>query len=72
MRSRRVDRPNAGVVIGAAGCEVADIGGEEDACNVAIMGFEMSDGYEFGLFTLRVHSLVDTPDEYVALRGPNQ
>ena len=67
MRSRGVDRPDAGVVIGAAGCEVADVRREEDTRHVAIVGFELGDGYEFGFFTVRIHSLVDTPDEYVAL-----
>ena len=59
-------------MVGAAGCEVTDVRGEEDACNIAIMGFEMSDRYEFSFFTIQIHSLVDTPDEYVTLKVPGQ
>ena len=59
-------------MIGAAGCEVADVRREEDTRDVAIVGFELGDGYEFGFFAVRIHSLVDTPDEYVALRVPRQ
>ena len=51
---------------------MADVRREEDTRDVAIVRFELGDGYEFGLFTVRIHSLVDTPDEYVALRVPSQ
>ena len=51
---------------------MADVRGEEDARDVAIVSFELGDGYEFGFFAVWIHSLVDTPDEHVALRIPNQ
>ena len=51
---------------------MADVRREEDTCDVAIVGFELGDGYEFGFFAIRIHSLVDTPDEYIALRVPSQ
>lgn len=40
MGGARVDAPDAGVVIGAAGGEVADVGGEEHAGYVGCVGLE--------------------------------
>lgn len=39
-----VNGPDARCVVGAAGCEVSDVGGEEDACDVGAVGKEFADG----------------------------
>ena len=63
MRGGRIDGPNAGVVVGAAGAEVADIGGEEHARDVGGVGLEGSDGDEGGDVAVLEHA----PDVDVAL-----
>lgn len=63
MRRRGVDGPDAGGVVGAAGREVADVGGEEDAGYVGVMGDEFADWDEGG----DVFVLEHAPDIYIAL-----
>lgn len=58
-----LDFPDLGCVVGATGCEVLDVGGEQDAGDVLAMCFEVSDGHELGLFTV----LQEVPDVYTAL-----
>ena len=65
MRGTRVDRPDAGVVVGAAGAKVADVGGEEYACYVGGVGLEGRYGDE----GCDVAVLEHTPDVDVALMG---
>ena len=61
--SRRVDRPDTGVVVGAAGAEVADVGGEEHTRDVGGVGLEGGDGDEGGNVAVLEHA----PDVNVAL-----
>ena len=63
MRGRRVDGPDAGIVVGAAGAEVADVGGEEDAGDVVGVGLKGGDGDKGGDVAVLEHA----PDVDVAL-----
>ncbi len=58
-----LDFPDLGCVVGGAGCEVLDVGGEEDARDVFFVGAELSDGDEGGLFAV----LHEVPDVDIAL-----
>lgn len=57
------DFPDLGGAVGAAGCEVLAVGGEEDTSDGAIVGFEVGEGDELGLFA----ELEEVPDVDVAL-----
>ena len=46
-------------MVGGAGCEFSDVGGEKDACDVGVVRSEFADGNEGGNFALLEH----TPDE---------
>lgn len=61
----RVDGPDAGGVVGAAGGQVADVGREQDAGDVGGVGGELADGDERG----DVAVLDQAPDVDVALGG---
>ena len=63
MRGVGVDGPDAGVVVGATGAEVADVGGEEDAGDVGVVGFEGGYGNERGDVAVLEHP----PDVDIAL-----
>lgn len=63
MRLRGVDGPDAGCVVGGAGGEVPDVGGEEDACDVGVVGYEFAYGHDGG----DVAALDHAPDVDVAL-----
>jgi hypothetical protein len=63
VRGRRVERPDARGVVGAAGREVADVGGQKDARDVGAVGGELADGDDGG----GVVTLDHTPDVDVAL-----
>jgi hypothetical protein len=63
VRRRRVEGPDARGVVGAAGCEVADVGGEKDARDVGGVGGEFADGDDGG----GVVALDHAPDVDVAL-----
>jgi len=52
----RVDGPDAGVVIGAAGGKVADVGGEEHAGYVGCVGLEGGYGDEGGDVAVLEHA----------------
>lgn len=60
-----IDAPDAGVVVRAAGGEVADVGAKEDAGHVGSVRLEGSDGGEGGLVAVLLHA----PDVDVALEG---
>jgi len=60
----RDDGPDSRVVVGAAGREVADVGGEEHARDVGCVGGEGADGDEGGDIAV----LDQFPDVDVALR----
>lgn len=55
--------PDPSSVVGATGCEVLDIGRQEDAGDVLVVGLEMGDGHELGLLTV----LEEVPDINAAL-----
>jgi len=57
------DFPDFGGAVGAAGCEVLDVGGEEDAGYVGVVGFEVGYWDELGFFA----ELEEVPDVDVAL-----
>lgn len=65
MRGGCVEGPDAGGVVGAAGCEVADVRGEEDAGNVGAVSGEFADGDDGGCVVALDHA----PDVDVALCG---
>ncbi len=65
MRGAGIDRPDAGVVVGTAGAEVADVGGEEHAGYVGGVGLEGGYGDEGCDIAVLEH----TPDVDVALVG---
>lgn len=58
-----LDFPDLGGAVGAAGGEVLDVGGEQDAGYVGVVGFEVGDGDELGFFAV----LEEVPDVDVAL-----
>lgn len=59
----RVQRPDAGSVVGRTGGEVADIGREKDAGNVGLVSYELADGDE----RRDISALNHAPDVDVAL-----
>jgi hypothetical protein len=63
---RGVEGPNAGGVIGAAGCEVSNIGRQQHARDVSSVGGEFADGDD----GRSVVALDHTPDVDVALFTP--
>jgi hypothetical protein len=63
VRHAGVERPDAGRVVGGAGREVADVGGEEDAGNVCSVGGELAYGDDGGCVVALDHA----PDVDVAL-----
>ena len=65
MRGAGVDRPDAGVVVGAAGTKMADVGGEKHAGDVGGVGLEGGYGDERGDVAVLEHA----PDVDVALVG---
>ena len=58
------DFPDLGGAVGAAGCEVLDVGGEEDAGYVGVVGFEVGYGDEGCFFAV----LEEVPDVDIALQ----
>jgi len=46
------DLPDLGSAVGAAGCEMLDVGGEEDAGYVGIVSFEVGYGDEGCFFAV--------------------
>jgi hypothetical protein len=60
----RLDLPDLGGVVGAAGGELLDVWGEEDAGDVLAVGVELGDGDELGALVV----LDEVPDEDVAGR----
>lgn len=63
MRGVGVDTPDTGVVVGGAGCKVADVGGEKYASYVGGVGLEGGYGY----YGCDVAVLDHAPDKDVAL-----
>ena len=64
VRRGRVDGPDARVVVGGAGRQVADVGAQQDARHVGVVGLEGGDGDEGGDVAVLDHA----PDVDVALR----
>lgn len=58
-----LDFPYLGGAVGAAGGQVLDVGGEEDAGDGAVVGFEVGEGDELGFLA----ELEEVPDVDVAL-----
>lgn len=66
-----VDGPDSSVVVGGAGGEVADVGADENAGDVGVVGLEGGDGDQGGDVAVLDHA----PDVDVALEregGKNQ
>lgn len=63
VRHGGIEGPDSGCVVGAAGCEVADVGREEDARDVGAVGGEFADGDNGG----GVVALDHAPDVDVTL-----
>jgi hypothetical protein len=55
VRLRNVDRPNACCVVGAAGCEMAHVWGQEHACDVGVVCDELANGDDGGYFSALDH-----------------
>lgn len=63
LRGQVFHLPDLGGVVGAAGGELLDVRGEEDAGDVFFVGVEVRDGEELGA----VEGLDELPDEDIAL-----
>ena len=65
MRVAHVERPDARGMVCRAGGKVTDVGGEEDAGDICLMGDEFTDRDERGGVTILNHA----PNVDIALEG---
>lgn len=66
VRGGGVDGPNAGGVVGGARSQVADVGGEENACDVGGVGEKLANGEDgSGICALNHAPDVDVALEWV-------